>query len=269
MNVILYARVSSEKQAEKDLSIKAQVKELNNYALKHSYNVIDIFIDEAKSARSANRPAFQNMISLAKQKNPPFEAILVWKLSRFARNREDSILYKSLLKKKGIQVISINEQIDDSPVGKMLEGILEVVDEFYSNNMAVDIKRGMKENASRGFFNGGIIPLGYKIKKIKVNNNDKSKLEIDDETAQIVKKIFELYISGEGAKEIAKYLNANYSQFKRWKKNNVLEILRNEIYIGNFLWNRESKDDSEVIRVLNCHPAIITNEVFNKVQNII
>ena len=87
MNIVLYARVSSEKQAEKDLSIKAQIKELRNYSERNNLEIIDIFIDEAKSARTANRPDFQKMISLAKQKNPTFEAILVWKLSRFARNR--------------------------------------------------------------------------------------------------------------------------------------------------------------------------------------
>ena len=94
MKVVLYARVSSEKQAEKDLSIKAQIKELKIYAERKNFDIVDIFIDEAKSARTANRPDFQKMISIAKQKNPTFEAILVWKLSRFARSREDSILYK-------------------------------------------------------------------------------------------------------------------------------------------------------------------------------
>lgn len=100
--------------------------------------------------------------------------MLVWKLSRFARNREDSILYKSLLKKKGIQVISINEQIEDSPSGKLLEGMLEVTDEFYSNNLASDTLRGMKENAERGYLNGGGVTFGYKPKKINVNGNLKT-----------------------------------------------------------------------------------------------
>lgn len=192
MNVVLYARVSSEKQAEKDLSIKAQVKELQKYAQKHDYSVVDIFIDEAKSARSANRPAFQKMISLAKQKNPPFEAILVWKLSRFARNREDSILYKSLLKKKSIQVISINEQIDDSPAGKMLEGMLEVIDEFYSNNLASDTMRGMKENAERGFYCGGNLPYGYKLKSVNIDGNEKKIFETNPDEEPIVRKIYDL-----------------------------------------------------------------------------
>ena len=135
------------------------------------------------------------MIALAKQKNPPFDSILVWKLSRFARNREDSILYKSMLKKKGIALISINEQIEDSPSGKMLEGMLEVVDEFYSNNLASDTMRGMKENASRGYLNGGSVTFGYIPKKINVNGNSKTIYEIDHINAAIVRKVFDLCLN--------------------------------------------------------------------------
>jgi DNA invertase Pin-like site-specific DNA recombinase len=107
MKAVLYARVSSEKQAEKDLSISAQLKALRKYASDKGFEIVREFVDEAESARTANRPAFQEMIALARQKTKPFDAILVWKLSRFARNREDSIVFKSLLRKKGIQVISI------------------------------------------------------------------------------------------------------------------------------------------------------------------
>src|SRR3990172_4028808 len=123
MKVALYARVSSEKQAEKDLSISSQLKALRAYAEKQGWLVYREFIDEAESARSADRPAFQEMIALTKSKEKSFDAILVWKLSRFARNREDSIIYKSLLRKRGIQVVSVSEPTDDSPVGRLLEGM--------------------------------------------------------------------------------------------------------------------------------------------------
>lgn len=129
MRVACYARVSSEKQAEKDLSIAAQLKALRRYALDRDWEVYREFVDEAESARTANRPAFKDMIALAKQREKPFDAILVWKLSRFARNREDSIIYKSLLRKYGISVISMNEQVDESPAGMLLEGMIEVFDE--------------------------------------------------------------------------------------------------------------------------------------------
>ena len=124
MNVVLYARVSSEKQAEKDLSLPAQLKALREYALKRNWTIVEEYVDEAESARTADRPAFQKMIAATKQKNIPFETILVWKLNRFARNREDSIIYKSLLRKRGVQVISINENFDDGPSGRLLEGII-------------------------------------------------------------------------------------------------------------------------------------------------
>src|SRR5215469_13647999 len=132
MKVVLYARVSSDKQAEKDLSIPAQLKQMCAYCQSKGWLIMDQYIDEAESARTANRPKFQAMIAAAKSKTKDFDAILVWKLSRFARNREDSIVYKSLLRKQGIQVLSMNENFDDSPAGGMLEGIVEVVDEYYS-----------------------------------------------------------------------------------------------------------------------------------------
>src|SRR5579872_7106612 len=158
--VALYARVSSERQAEKDLSIPAQLTALRNYAFKHGWEAVKEFVDEAESARSANRPAFQEMIAYTKQKPLPFGIILVWKLSRFARNREDSILYKALLRRRGVQVVSINEQIDESPTGRLLEGMIESIDEFYSANLGQDTRRGMKENAQRGYLNGAPVSYG-------------------------------------------------------------------------------------------------------------
>jgi site-specific DNA recombinase len=140
VRVTLYARVSSERQAEKDMSIAAQLKALRKYAVEHGWEVYREFVDEAESARSTNRPAFKEMIALARQRHKCFDAILVWKLSRFARNREDSIIYKSLLRKYDISVVSMNEQVDDSPAGKLLEGMIEVIDEFYSINLAQDTR---------------------------------------------------------------------------------------------------------------------------------
>ena len=102
--------------------------------------VVREFVDEAESGRTADRPAFKEMIALAKTKQPPFEVILVWKLNRFARSRADSITYKTLLRNKGIEVISINEPVDDSPTGRLLEGVIESIDEFYSANLGQDIK---------------------------------------------------------------------------------------------------------------------------------
>ncbi len=271
MKAVLYARVSSERQAEKDLSISAQLKAMRKYAASRNYEIVREFVDEAESARTANRPAFQEMISLARSKEKPFDAVLVWKLSRFARNREDSIVYKSLLKKKSIQVISINEQIDDSPAGGLLEGIIEVIDEFYSANLAQDTKRGMRESASRGFFTGGHPPIGYKAKPIKVGNASKKTLEIDEDFATIIRRIYDMAISGTGAKEIAKALNNEgilTNRGKKWTKNLVLYVLRNELYAGTLVWGK-SDPTCEPLRIENNFPAMVSKDTYNRVQSLI
>lgn len=280
MNVALYARVSSERQAEKDLSISAQLKAMRKYAYEHNFDVYKEFVDEAESARTANRPAFQKMIALAKQKPKLFDAILVWKLSRFARNREDSIIYKALLRRRGISVISINEKLDDSPSGKMLEGIIEVIDEFYSANLAQDTMRGLKENASRGFRNGGVPPMGYKTKKVMIGANKKSILDVDKNFSPIIQRIFKMYISGMGAKEIVNNFNKEgikTNKGKNWSKNVIYYILKNEVYTGTLVWNRQSKNqykansnnNNEVIRIENKYPALIGKKTFFDVQNLL
>ena len=277
MRVVLYARVSSEKQAEKDFSITAQLKALRKYALERDWEIYREFVDEAESARSANRPAFKEMIALAKQRHKVFDAILVWKLSRFARNREDSIINKSLLRKYGISVISINEQVDESPAGKLLEGMIEVIDEFYSINLAQDTLRGMKENAGRGYHNGGIIPIGYKAKKFTDGINEKTRLEPDETFTPLIQRIFQMCADGMGAKEIVKTLNSEglrTNKGKLWNKNNIYYVLKNEVYTGTLVWNRQHKsqgrprpkDPKDIIRIENNHPAVIGREMFEKVQ---
>ena len=169
MDAAIYARVSSDRQ-DVDLSISAQLKALREHAERYGYRVVTEYVDEAESGRSIDRPGFKSMIGAARQAIAPFGVILVWKLSRFARNREDSIIYKSLLRKHGVQVVSINEPTEDTPSGRLLEGIIEVIDEFYSDNLSQDVVRGMRENASRGFFPGGVVPYGYR--RVSVNDGE-------------------------------------------------------------------------------------------------
>ncbi len=169
MKVVLYARVSSDKQ-DTDLSISAQLKALRDYAERNNYLVVKEFVDEAESGRTAARPAFREMISMAKRPHKPLDAVLVWKYSRFARNREDSIVYKTMLRKSGVQVISITEPFDDTPTGRLLEAMIESLDEFYSANLGEEITRGLRESASRGFFLTSKAPYGYR--RVKVKDGD-------------------------------------------------------------------------------------------------
>ena len=275
IKVAVYARVSSERQADKDLSIPAQIKALRQFADKQGWRVVEQFVDEAESARTADRPEFQKMIGLAKQKPPSFTVILVWKLSRFARNREDSILYKAMLRKHGVQVVSINEPIDDSPAGRMLEGMIEVVDEFYSANLSVDTVRGMNENASRGFLNGGRAPYGYRRVKVKIGEAEKAKLEADPAHAPIVKRVFQMCLDGMGVKEIAKKLNAQGYKTRdgnQWTNTVLYYMLTNETYTGVTIfngyryWDTKGDKTQKIIRVEGTHPALATKEQFERVR---
>ncbi len=132
--VALYARVSSDRQ-DVDLSVAAQMRALRDYAERNGYLVAREYVDEAESGRIADRPQFQKMLDEAGKPEAPFAEILVWKFSRFTRKREHAVAFKSMLRRRGIRVVSITEHADDSPTGKLMEAIIESVDEFYSANL--------------------------------------------------------------------------------------------------------------------------------------
>ena len=160
------------------------------------------------------------MIALAKTKSPPFEAVLVWKLNRFARSRADSIVYKTLLRNKGIEGISINEPVDNSPTGRLLEGVIESIDEFYSANLGQDIKRGLRENARRGFFNGSRPPYGFHKVAVRDGTKTRNKLEPDPEdsvSVKVVRRIFDMALNDIGCKEIAETLNRDGFRTREWR----------------------------------------------------
>ena len=276
MKVVIYARVSSDSQ-DVDLSISAQIRTSREYAIKHGYDIVREFVDGAESGRTASRPAFREMIALAKTRQSPFEAILVWKLNRFARSRVDSITYKTLLKSKGIKVISINEPLDDSPSGHLLEGVIESVDEFYSASLGEDIKRGMRENAQRGFFSGSRPPYG--LHKVAVNDGARTryKLEPDSDDSVAVKvvcRMFDMALQNAGCKEIAKAMNREgirTGNGQRWGKTTVHKVLTNEAYCGTLVWagrpgHPAIRSGDPPVRIENAWPAIIDRATFVKVQ---
>ena len=137
----LYARVS-RRTADVDLSVSAQLRALRDYAQRNGYIVTREYIDEAESGRIADRPEFQKMLNEASRSEAPFQEILVWKFSRFTRKREHAVAFKSMLRRRGVRVVSITEQADDTPTGKLLEAIIESIDEFYSENLAQEVTRG-------------------------------------------------------------------------------------------------------------------------------
>ena len=223
----LYARVSSDRQ-DVDLSVAAQLRALRDHSRKNDYMVVREFVDEAESGRIADRPQFQKMLDEAAKPTAPFKEILVWKFSRFTRKREHAVAFKSMLRRRGIRVVSITEQADDSPTGKLLEGIIESVDEFYSENLAQEVTRGMREAASRGFWVSSYAPYGYNRVKVQDGAKKRPTLHIDPETAPIVRRIFDLSEAGKGMTDITRILNKEgiaSPRGKQWGKTSVHAIL--------------------------------------------
>ena len=273
MNAALYIRVSTEDQIE--LSPDSQKKLLLDYACKNGLIVDDehIFMDEGISGRKAEkRPAFMKMIGLAKKKeNKPFNRILVWKFSRFARNQEESIVYKNMLRKDGVEVISISEPIIDGPFGSLIERIIEWMDEYYSIRLSSEVFRGMKEKAQRGGVQSSK-PFGYDI----IDN----KYVVIPEQADAIKLIYSKFIDGLGYKEIANILNARGILNKKgnmFEGRNIKYILENPVYCGLVRWNyasqqngsRKIKDASEWIISQGNHAPIISKEMYEEAQKII
>jgi len=268
MRVALYARVSSEKQ-DVDLSISAQLRSLREYTARNGHEVIKEYVDEAESGKTTARPAFREMISAARRSQKPFDLILVWKYSRFARSREDSIVFKTMLRKNGIRVVSISEPAEDTPTGKLLEAMIESLDEFYSANLGEEVTRGMRESASRGFYISATAPFGYCKIRVKDGVKERPKLDIEPNQARIVSRIFSFVFEGKGLLEIAKQLNKEgiaASKGRGWTKSTVHKILTNEVYTGTQVWGRSSIRDMPPIRVENAWPAIINRITFDRVQ---
>lgn len=262
-----YIRVSTEDQIE--FSPDSQLEKIKLYAERNRILLPKefIFLDEGISGRNAaKRPAFNEMIGLAKRKPKPFDVILVWKYSRFARNREDSVVYKSMLRKDlNIDVVSISEDVGDDKMSILFEAMIEAMDEYYSINLAEEVKRGMTEKAKRG----GVLSIpafGY-----KVENNEFVTIP---EEAEIIRKVFNDYACGKGFLSIAKALNAMGVKTHRGNKieNRTVEYwLNNPVYIGKTRWNPDGKlsrnyTSCTAIISNGTHTPIIDTKTWDKVQ---
>ena len=270
---LLYARVSTTRQAERDLSIPDQLRQLHAYCKLHDYQIIKEYKEEGASATDDNRPVFKEMVADIDNGLVDVSVILVLTTSRFFRNAVDAGIWKRRFLRHGIRVIAIHQETGDPlmPTTNLIETIFAAIDEHESKMIGFHTGRGMRENARRGFFNGSKAPFGYKVvKTTDERGNTKGVLEVDAEEAEVVKRIFELHVvENLGALEIAKKLNmgsgtARYG--KNWTRNYVFRILENPVCIGSYYFNqydsrnKRMRPESEWI-MIPVDP-IITPEVF-------
>lgn len=268
-----YIRVSTDDQL--DYSPESQIKLIQDYAKKNGIVVPEEFIfrDDGISGRTAKkRPGFLRMIAAAKEKPRPFEVILVWKFSRFARNQEESVVYKSLLKKEnGIDVVSISEPLIEGPFGGLIERIIEWFDAFYSVNLGTEVRRGMTERVRQG---GAVstAPIGYVYKE--------RQLVVEPQEAEVVRMIYRDFLSGSAMIAIAKKLNDLGVKTKRggtWENRTVRYVLTNPVYIGKVRWSPEGTNDyhktdgwnDKTMLVDGAHKAILSEQDFEAAQKLI
>ncbi|WP_299005953.1 recombinase family protein [uncultured Caulobacter sp.] len=276
----LYLRVSTGRQAESDLSIPDQRRQLTAYCEAKAWPVANEYVEPGNTATDDKRPAFQAMIDAAVAKPPAFNVILVHSFSRFFRDQFQFEFYARRLAKNGVRIVSITQELGDDPMGLMMRQIMNLFDEYQSRENAKHTLRAMKENARQGFWNGARPPIGYRIVAAETRGaKTKKKLEIDPVQADKIQLIYRLALHGEhntgpmGLKAIATHLNEKGLTTRdggRWGISSVHNTLTTTTYIGEHIFNKRSektgefKDEEEHV-VLDV-PPIVTREQFDAVQ---
>ena len=253
-----YIRVSTEEQTE--FSPDAQQRALSNYARQHGLTILPehIYLDAGLSGRrSETRPAFMAMIAAAKRKPPPFDCILVHRFDRFARSREDSIVYKSILRRQcGVQVISITEHLEDDKMSLILEAMLEAMAEYYSINLSDEVRKGMTEKARRGQLQTSP-PFGYQVRE--------NTLVPVPQEALVVREIYRRFLAGQSMAAIARWTQQAGALTHRGNpldSRRVRYILENPVYLGTLRW----RSQGQTMAVEGTHAPLIDPAQFQAVQ---
>lgn len=249
LNVVIYARYSSEKQRE--ASIDVQVEQCEKYADANGLTVTNKYIDRAISGQIENRPQFIQMTKDSIKDD--FQAVLVYKYDRFSRDDNVARIYENELNKNNVILISVTEPIDNNPLGRFQKSVLYANNQLFVEVLRERVSEGMQKNIENGLYNGGPVAFGYKI--------ENSRYVIDEETAPIVKQIFQDYANNRPIFEIIGELNKKGFRTykgKEFNQNSFNTILNNKKYIGIYGKNEETS--------ANTIPRIIDDELFESVQ---
>ncbi len=281
MAVALYARVSTSKQAEKDLSIPDQLRQMREWCKQQGYPIAAEYVEPGASATDDRRPVFQQMITDSCFSPSPFEGIVVHSLSRFFRDHVELGLYERKLRKAGVRLFSVTQQTGDDSAGQMARSLFSLFDEYQSKENSKHTLRAMQENARQGFFNGSTPPLGYRTveQASQGRKGQKKRLELDPAEARIVKQVFGLYLNGHnghalGLHGLVAYMNQQGMTVrgKPWTRSRLHELLTSRTAIGEYYFNmrsaktRKLKPRSEWI-VVKVEP-IINEATFNRAQQL-
>ena len=272
--VVCYARFSSSKQREESITI--QLEKIMEYCRNHNLEVVNQYVDEAQSGTNDRRTNFQKMIKDAEARE--WDYIVVYKMDRFSRSVSDALHYQKILQGYGIKILSIIEDFDnETPEGGFFNLITMGMSQLYVQNLRRSVMAGLRQNAKKGIATGGVPPLGY-------NYNEHMVLVPNPPEAETIKIIFGMAADGHSYSEIARRLESEGRKTKLGGRfiANFNEILKNRKYIGEYVYNRsipknregkrnhhQNKAEFEIIRIPNAHPALIDQETFIRVQEIL
>ena len=269
IRAVIYVRVSSDGQ-DVNNSIQKQIEECQKYALEHGIIIIAMYIEETATGTSDNRAKFQQMVADANVKDKPFDVILVWKFSRFSRHRVDSAIYKHRLKKLGIRIISIQEHFDDTPPGRLMEHLMEDLDEFYSDNLSEEVRFGQRKVAERGYWPGHTSPYGYNLQKVREEGGNAyhNIFVINPITAPIVRRIIEEAKAGRSERDIREGLDKDgipppdnhFTKAKtgKWANSTIWDIVRDLKYTGLIVWGKTSESGLSPVIAKGRHEPIVS-----------
>lgn len=269
-----YARVSTPEQAEKDLSLPAQMAAIRKYAQDHGLELVGEFVERGITATDDNRPEFRRMLQEIYRPSSQVGSIIVTHGSRFMRNATKARIHKEALRKRGIRVVAIQQEVTDDPNGRFAEGVFELIDQLESETNGVRTRAGMSENARQGFFNGSKTPFGFRVEKVATPGGSKNKLAVDAGEAELLREVFQRYLAGSGAKATAIGLNQRGLLYrgKRWTRDLVLKVISDSCAVGKYYWGRldsrgkrlRSEDQWIEIAV----ERIVDDETFRLVQEL-
>lgn len=267
-NVVLYGRVSTPEQAEKDLSIPAQLDALRKYCSSHGYTIADEYVEPGFSAYQDDdrRPVFRRMIGDVTAPDGDVQAILVCYTSRFYRNRTNAGAMKGMLRKRGIRVIAIYQETSDDPMGQFVEGIFELVDQYESDVNGMRTSAAMRKNAELGFHNGSKAPYGFIAEPVEVRpGQTKRRLVPNPEEKATHNEVFRQYVARQGAMRAARDLNQRgyrYRAGKLWSKDLVLKVVEETAAVGTYVWSKETDPVPQKVE------PIIDQELFDVAQRV-
>lgn len=270
--VVLYARVSTTEQAERDLSLPAQLSAMRAFAKQRGLTIVEEYVEPGASGTDDHRKVFQQMIGAVSNATSDVSTVLVYHSSRFMRNVATASVYKLRLRRCGVRVVAIRQETTDNPSGHLLETVQQAIDQYESEVNGERTSAAMRQCAEQGYFPGGITPYGFAKEIVQHGTAKRALLVHDPAEAEVAREMFRLYVAGNGGKNVARQLNQRglYNRKgKPWTKIAVLKVLEQPALAGTYHWGRSSRrDGKDQDAVLIAVDPIITREIFDTAQRV-